>query len=480
MKISVVTRNLGVLLLFLSASMIIPLFFSLYYNDGDALPLIFSSLITASAGILLFISSPKTDIITKKEAIGIVTFGWIVISLFGALPYILSGSITGFTNAYFESVSGFTTTGSSILNDIEALPRGILIWRSLTHWLGGMGIIVLALVILPVLEVGGMNIYKIETPEIGQDRITPRIKDTAKILWLIYFSLTAAEILFLLFGGLSFFEALTNAFGTIPTGGFSPKNGSIAAYQSLYIESVIAFFMFISGINFFLYYQLFYRRSLDIFRSEEVRFYFTTVLMGAAAIVVDLRLNFYSSLYESIRYGIFQVISINSTTGFVTSDFNKWPYFSQFILIILMFIGACPGSTTGAIKNLRIIILLKSIYHEMLHILHPRAIFVMRMNRNPIPPEIIRKVIVYVAMYLFFFLLASLIMMARGVDIVSSISAVATTMGGVGPGLGIEGPMGNFSLLPEFDKWLLTLCMMLGRLEFYAIFILFVPEFWRK
>ncbi|HCL00578.1 MAG TPA: potassium transporter [Candidatus Marinimicrobia bacterium] len=480
MRIRHVITLLGTLFIVLGAILSVPLFFSILNKDSQYFAFILPIIVTVTVGFLLQFNRPEQILIEKREAVAIIVFGWISVSLIGALPLYISGYFASFLDAFFESVSGFTTTGASVLNNIEALPVSILIWRSLTHWIGGMGIVILALVVLPAINVGSRNLYNFESSSIANEQITPKIKDTARLLWFVYFFLTVAETLLLLMGGLSFFDASLTAMATIPTGGFSPRNASIAAYGSSYVEAIVILFMILSGINFSLYLTFFKSNKSVRQFSEVVKFYF--ILMAGAALIVvfDLRLHCYGTWTEAIRYGVFQVASINTTTGFVTANYEHWRPLSQIVLLILMFIGACPGSTTGAIKNSRIIILIKSIYRELIQMIHPRIVAPVRLNNNVIDNRTIKTVLAFIGMYLTFFFVATLLMTVSGTDIITSVFSVATTLGGVGPGLGISGPAGSYDLLSSFNKIVLIACMLFGRLEFYSLFLIFIPKFWRK
>ncbi len=480
MRIRHVITLLGTLFIVLGAILSVPLFFSILNKDSQYFAFILPIIVTVTVGFLLQFNRPEQILIEKREAVAIIVFGWISVSLIGALPLYISGYFASFLDAFFESVSGFTTTGASVLNNIEALPVSILIWRSLTHWIGGMGIVILALVVLPAINVGSRNLYNFESSSIANEQITPKIKDTARLLWFVYFFLTVAETLLLLMGGLSFFDASLTAMATIPTGGFSPRNASIAAYGSSYVEAIVILFMILSGINFSLYLTFFKSNKSVRQFSEVVKFYF--ILMAGAALIVvfDLRLHCYGTWTEAIRYGVFQVASINTTTGFVTANYEHWRPLSQIVLLILMFIGACPGSTTGAIKNSRIIILIKSIYRELIQMIHPRIVAPVRLNNNVIDNRTIKTVLAFIGMYLTFFFVATLLMTVSGTDIITSVFSVATTLGGVGPGLGISGPAGSYALLSSFNKIVLIACMLFGRLEFYSLFLIFIPKFWRK
>jgi len=480
MRIRHVITLLGTLFIILGIILSVPLLFSILNKDSQYFAFIIPIIVTVTVGFLLQFNRPEQILIEKREAVAIIVFGWISVSLIGALPLYISGYFASFLDAFFESVSGFTTTGASVLNDIEALPASILIWRSLTHWIGGMGIVILALVVLPAINVGSRNLYNFESSSIANEQITPKIKDTARLLWFVYFFLTVAETLLLLMGGLSFFDASLTAMATIPTGGFSPRNASIAAYGSSYVEAIVILFMVLSGINFSLYLT-FFKSNKSVRQFSEVVKFYLILMTGAALIVVfDLRLHYYGTWTEAIRYGVFQVASINTTTGFVTANYEHWRPLSQIVLLILMFIGACPGSTTGAIKNSRIIILIKSIYRELIQMIHPRIVASVRLNNKVIDNRTIKTVLVFIGVYLTFFFVATLLMAVSGTDIITSVFSVATTLGGVGPGLGISGPAESYALLSSFNKIVLIACMLFGRLEFYSLFLIFIPKFWRR
>jgi trk system potassium uptake protein TrkH len=480
MRIRNVIAVLGFLFISSGLIMLVPLTYSLISQDHHYHVFLLPVIIALGLGFLFQLKKPEKVIVEQREAVGIVVIGWISVSLLGSLPFFFSGYFSSFLDAFFESVSGFTTTGASILTDIEALPSSILLWRGLTHWLGGMGIIILALVVLPVINVGVRNLYNFESSSVAQEQITPKIKDTARLLWFVYLVLTLAQTGLLLLGGLSPFDAILTAMATIPTGGFSPRNASIAAYQSLYVEIVVIVFMILAGINFALYLNLFKKNRSGLNFREIVRFYLVLLAVASLIVVIDLRLHIYPSWGEALRYGVFQVASINTTTGFITADYEKWRPLSQMVLLMLMFIGACPGSTTGAIKNARIILLGKSIYRELLQLIHPRVVTAVRLNNNTVDEKTLRGVLVFIGMYLAFFFFATLLMVINGTDTMTAIYSVATTLGGVGPGLGLTGPTENFALLSAFNKSVLIACMLFGRLEFYSILLFFVPKFWRQ
>lgn len=477
-----ILRFVGILVLFLGLSMIFPLAVSFLYKDGSSQALFWSMLMTSGAGLLLFLLTRRyrDSQFSHRDGVAIVTFGWIAAGLTGAVPFILSGTITDFTNAYFESISGFTTTGATILSDIESIPEGILLWRSITQWFGGMGIIVLSIAILPFLGVGGMQLYKAEIPSPVVDKLKPRISDTAKTLWKVYLSITALEVILLLIGGMSLFDSVNHAFCTMPTGGFSPKNASIAHYDSAYFDWVIVFFMILAGINFSLHYRFITGDRAIFGKDPECRVFLSMVII----LIIFVTLNIYGAVYDSIlkafRYASFQVGSIITTTGFVTADYEKWPALSQIILLFCMFLGGMAGSTGGGIKTMRVILLIKHSYKEIFRIIHPHAVTSVKLGGRPVPSDILSSIWGFFILYLTLFMISTMIMSVLGLDLISSFASVAACIFNVGPGLGIVGPVDNYLGVPIIGKWVLIFCMLLGRLEIYTVIVLLIPEYWRK
>jgi trk system potassium uptake protein TrkH len=378
-------------------------------------------------------------------------------------------------------MSGFTTTGSTILTNIEGLPQSLLFWRALTHWLGGMGIIVLSLAILPMLGVGGMQLFKAEVPGPTADRLKPRIQDTAKMLWGVYFLLTVVECILLMFGGMSFFDAICHSFATLATGGFSTRNASVAAYDSSYIDGVITLFMILAGVNFALHFQVLRGKASEFFRSEELRVYLGIIAIATAIVMMS---NWYGGIYsqpgENFRYSIFQVSSIMTTTGFGTADFELWPVLPQYIFLLLMFIGGCAGSTGGGMKVARIVLLFKHAQVQMFRLIHPRAIRLVKLGKRPVDKEVLHAILGFFALYIGIFVVGSLLVAATGMDFTSAGSAVIACLSNIGPGLGTVGPTDSFAYVPVFGKWVLIFCMLMGRLELFTVLVLFFPSFWRK
>jgi len=481
MQLRSIFRILGALISFIGAMMVFPLLFSLYYKDGDLLPIVFSMLICLSIGSAAFFTfRGEIEEISHKEGFLIVTLGWVFAALFGSLPYLFSGMFGSFVDAYFESASGFTTTGATVLQAIDSLPRGILFWRSLTHWLGGMGIILLSIAILPLLGVGGMQLFKAEVPGPVNDRIKPRIAETAKTLWKVYIFISAVEVLLLILGGMDLFNALCHTFGTMATGGFSTLGLSIGGYDSLYFDVVITFFMLIAGVNFALHYQLFRGSVRQFWESSEFRFYLAVFGISLLFITVNTYLHVYGDILDALRYSSFQVASILTTTGYVTADFETWPYFSQILLFFLMFIGGCAGSTGGSIKCLRIMLLVKQIRKSLKQFIHPHGVFPIKLGSQVISSDIMNSVLSFFLVYVFLFASGTLVMAFLGMDIVTAFTSVAACLGNIGPGLGNVGPMDNYSHIPHIGKWLLIFLMFVGRLEVYTIILLLMPKFWQK
>jgi len=474
--------TVGVLTLFFGGTMIVPLVAGAVAVDGSLAAVLKAMALTLVFGAVLAAAfkHARAETISQREGMAIVALGWVSIGFFGALPFYFSDPGFTFVDAFFESVSGFTTTGSSILADIEGMSQGMLLWRSFIQWLGGMGIIVLSIAILPFLGIGGMQLYKAEVPSPVPDKLKPRIRDTAIILWKVYAVFTVVEAVLLMVGGMSFFDALNHAFTTMPTGGFSTRNASVAHFDSAYVDLVITVFMLLAGINFSLHYQLLKGRPLAFWKDPECRFYL--VMCSVLTLVVGF--NVYRSVYpdagQALRFAAFQVVSIVTTTGYATADYELWPTMSQLIIFLCMFVGASAGSTGGGMKCLRIMLCVKYCYRELFSMIHPRAVARIKIGGKAVPDEVMRSVLGFLTLYVLLFALCTVLLAGTGVDFVTALGAVAATIGNIGPGFGMVGPVNNFSQIPELGKWLLCWCMLLGRLEIYTFIILIVPEFWRK
>ena len=482
MNIKFVIHVLGFLLILTGLLMLTGIPFSIYYKDDDILTILFTGLGTSLIGALAFFFTRKglEKDISKREGYLVVTLGWLIMSFFGSLPFIFYGSIPGFTDAFFETVSGFTTTGASILKDIEVVPHGLLFWRSMTHWIGGMGIIVLSIAILPLLGIGGMQLYQAEVAGPSKDKLHPRVKETAKRLWAIYVLFTAAETILLLFGGMNLFDALCHSFGTLASGGFSTKNQSIAYYQSPFIEYVIILFMFLAGTNFSLHYMALKGKVLNYFKDSEFKFYLAFILFAVISSSLYLIINNNQTTESSFRDTSFSIISVLSSTGFVTVNYESWaPFFSEVFLILLLF-GACAGSTSGGVKMVRYQLLIKNSLLELKRLIHPNAVILVRQNGKAVQTDIISKVGAFILLYFLIFGISSVLLTILGMNLISSMGAVAACLANIGPGLDTTGPATNFSSVPFLGKWILSFVMLLGRLEIFTILILFSPSFWKK
>ncbi len=477
----IIIRTLGFLLIGEGLFMILPLIVAGIYNDGDTSSFLYSALITITVGVVsMMLTFKAKKNIGRREGYVIVSLVWIFFSLFGSLPYVFSGSIPNYTNAFFETISGFTTTGSSILNNIEELPHGILFWRSLTQWLGGMGIVVLSLAVLPAFGIGGMSLFAAESPGIAPDKVNPKIKDTAKILWNIYLMFTAAETILLMFGGMNFFDAICHSFTTMATGGYSTKQASIAHWDSAYIQYIIIFFMIMAGTNFSLSFFAITGKPRKMFRNEEYKFYLIFIGIAATILSIGLILTSNSGIEQSIRDALFQAVSIITTTGYATSDYLLWTPFLTAVILMLFFIGGSTGSTGGGIKIMRIVLLIKNTYYEMRRLIHPNAIIPVRFNKKSVNQQIITNVLAFFFLYIIVFFVSTLIFMVFVDNFETAFGAVATSLGNIGPGIGSVGPSATFAHIPDGGKWFLSFLMLLGRLELFTIIVLFSPSFWKR
>ncbi|MCR5346505.1 MAG: TrkH family potassium uptake protein [Fretibacterium sp.] len=488
MKIGIVLRVLSLISLIVSLFMLVPLALALWDGTPDARAFAISLICGLLVSLLLSLggkgSRTRSDL-GIREALGIVALSWAIASGVGALPYWSCGVTPSYTDAFFETMSGFTTTGATILNDIEASPRGILLWRSLTHWMGGMGIIVLSLAVLPFLGIGGMELFKTEVPGVTQEKLTPRLQQTAMLLWGVYVLLTFAETLLLMLGGMSLFDAFAHSCSTIATGGFSTKNTSIAWFHSAYIEWVITFFMFASGINFSLYFLLAARNFRGFFGDEELRWYAGIAMTAVAAMTISLVLSGKSavSFEPSLRRSAFHVVSVMTTTGFTTDDFDMWPEFARFLFLLLMILGASGGSTGGGCKVVRFLLMGRQLKVETLRLLHPRAVINVRLNGRPVPRGIMDSTAAFLVLYALLVMAGTLIATAfshPNLDLLSAFSGAITCLSNVGPGLNTLGAVENFAWLPAGVKWLFSFLMLAGRLELFAVVLLFLPGTWAR
>ncbi|NBB74070.1 MAG: TrkH family potassium uptake protein [Bacteroidetes bacterium] len=501
-----VTRTLGGLLLFLGVALVLPALVGLYYGEVSWWSF------AAAAGLALGIGGAvwatlggpgqmnnDTDDLGVREGFAIVALSWFVLSLIGALPFVLSGVLDTYTDAFFETMSGFTTTGATIFGGggnmaIEAMPNAFLFWRSLAHWMGGMGIIVLTLAILPILGVGGMQLFRAEVPGPSADKLTPRVRETAKRLWLIYVGITAIEVLLLL-PAMTPFDAVNHAFATMATGGFSTENGSVGQYGSAYIDWVITVFMFLAGVNFALHYRMLRGQPITVFRDTELRVYTAIVGVGTAVIALGTwqptatvvageamgaAFEGYTSLLDALRYGAFQTVAIVTTTGFGTADYEVWPPLALGALFILFFVGGMAGSTGGGPKVVRHVLLFKNAVRELKQLVHPQAIIPMRLGGEVVPNDVMRNVLSFIVLYFMLNGFGIVIMSILGMDLMSAFGATIASVGNIGPGFGSVGPTDNYAHIPAVGKWVLALMMMAGRLEIFTVLILLMPTFWRR
>ncbi|RQD76593.1 MAG: TrkH family potassium uptake protein [Candidatus Syntrophonatronum acetioxidans] len=481
MRLKVVLHMLGVLIIFIGIFELFPLLWSIFYQEEEAIVFLVCILITLGAGCFLKRLGKYAENITLKESFAFVTLGWVLAGIFGSFPFYFAGIFTNYVDAFFESMSGFTTTGATVIEDIEKLGHGILIWRSMTQWLGGMGIIALFVAVLPRLGGGTFYLFRAEIPGPVKEKIVPRIAETAKILWGIYLFISLAQFIMLLLSGLSVFDSFNHTFTTMATGGFSTRNESIAAFNNPFTEGVIIAFMFMAGVNFSLYYALFRGNIKSIFQDYEFRFYLSFLAVTGLIVSIILFLYTYDSIFDSIRYGFFQVVSITTTTGFATDDFNEWPPFLRGVLFFLKFMGGCGGSTGGSIKQIRIIVAAKLCFREVYRIIHPRAVIPVRLGNKSISENVAMNIAGFVLFYILIFVVSSLLMTSFGLELVSAFSAVAATLGNVGPGLDLVGPLETYAPIPSPGKILLSFLMLVGRLEIFTVMVLLlglIPKSW--
>ncbi len=478
MNYSIIIYIIGYVLQIEGLFLLLPCLTALCYRESSGFAFLFTAVLCFLLGKAATFRKPKNTVFYGREGFVTVSMCWIVLSIFGALPFLLNGDIPSVPDALFETVSGFTTTGSTILTDIESLSKCSLFWRSFTHWIGGMGVLVFVLAVLPIAG-GGSQMYlmRAESPGPSVNKLVPRVKNTAMILYGIYIVITIIEIILLLIGGMPLFDALTSAFGTAGTGGFGIKNDSFASY-SVFCQGVVSIFMILFGINFNIYYLLLCKKHKQAFQSDELRMYLAVILASTVFIAFNIRHLFPG--FQALHHALFQVGSIITTTGFATQDFNTWPELSKMILIFLMFFGACACSTGGGIKISRILILMKSIKKELFSIVHPRSVQKIRVDGQVIEHDVIRSVNVFMAAYLLIIMLSILIVSLENKDTVSTVTSVITTLNNIGPGLELVGPVGNFSSFTALSKFVFLFDMLAGRLEIFPLLILFMPDTWKK
>lgn len=439
-----------------------------------------SSMITMCFGLVMYLLTRGPVELSRRDGFAIVTLGWVLASMLGALPYYLSGSISNPMSAVFETMSGFTTTGASVFASTENIARGILFWRALTHFFGGMGVLILCVAILPFLGVGGMQLFRAEMPGPSKDRLTPRIAATAKLLWGVYILLVVLQTVLLKAGGMSWFDAMCHSFATIATGGFSTRSHSIAAYNSIYIEIVVIVFMFLAGGSFALHYRLLRGKIGVHFKDPEFRVYLGILVLTTAVVALNTWKTVYDSFGSALRTACFQVTSIMTTTGFATADFDRWPVLSRMLLLILMFIGGCAGSTGGGIKVVRVMTVFKQMRRETRLFMQPQAVLPVKVGQTSLEPEVVSNIMAFVMLFFMIFIAGSLVMSFFTRDLITAVSSVAATLGNIGPGLGLVGPTSNYSTIPIGGQAVLTFFMLLGRLELYTVLVMFLPGFWRR
>ena len=480
MNYRMVVFVLGRIFLVEAAMMLLPMVCSAIYGEWYMLPaFLLPAVILLLLGLAASLRTPKNTTIYARDGLAIVALVWVLMSAFAALPFVISGEIPAFADAFFEMVSGFTTTGSTILNDVEALSRGALFWRSFSHWVGGMGVLVFAMAVLPMTDGRAMHLMRAEVPGPTCGKLSSKLSDSAKILYGIYFAMTALEVVFLCAGGMSLYESLIHSFGTAGTGGFSNRGLSIGAYQNPYFEWVIGIFMLLFGVNFNLYYFILMRHFREAFGSEELRAYLGIVLFSTVTIAANI-LSMVGSVGEAVRTAFFQVSSIITTTGYATADFNLWPTYSRILLLLLMFMGGCAGSTAGGLKMSRIIIFFKAARQDLNKMLHTHAVTTIRFEGKPLDEKTLQGVHNYFNVYMLLIMLSTVLVSLDGFDLTTTFTAVITCINNVGPGMEMVGPMGNFSQFSDPVKYLLSFDMLAGRLELYPMLALFAPRLWRR
>lgn len=478
MNVGMIRRILGGILLIIAGLMLPGIFIGLYLREASWLAQFYSLLITAFFGAILFFWPGKiSHHLHARDGLAIVATGWVAVSLFGSLPFILSGVIPNFIDAFFETVSGFTTTGASILSSVESMGRGLMFWRMFSHWIGAMGILVFTLALLPVLGIGSFQIFKAEIPGPVTSKLAPRLKNTARILYISYVGLTTIQVILLMLGGMSLYDSLIHAFSTIGTGGFSVRSDSIASF-STYLQIVMSIFMVLGGVNFGLYYFLFKGRWHEFLRDEEIRFYGLIIMV--ATLVIAINLSFWGGLeaFTALKHSFIQVTSFITTTGVASQDYTAWPIFSQIILLLLMFVGGCAGSTAGGMKVIRVLVSMKMVRREFSKIAHPRAYAPIKVNKRITSNEMVAGIHAFLGLHLAVFLLGCLLVGLEQKDLVTTVSAVASSLNNVGPGLGLLGPSSNYDMFSDFSKIVMTVLMLLGRLELYSIIALLAPKSW--
>lgn len=481
MNYKMILHTLGRIMMVEAVFLLIPLGISIYHQDSALWSFVITILLLLAIGLPLTLKKPKNQVFYAREGFIIAALTWVIMSLFGALPFFLSGAIPNFIDSLFETISGFTTTGATLLTNVEALPKSLLFWRSETHWIGGMGVLVLMMAIIPKSDAQSMHIMRAEVPGPVVGKLVSKTMVTARILYAIYLGMTLLEITLLYVGGMPMFDSIVNSMGTMGTGGFSVLNASIGGYNSLYSEIVIMVFMFLAGINFNLFYLLLIGRVKQAFKSEELRCYSFIVLGAIVAIALNI-MSMYGTFAEALRYSGFQVVSIVTSTGFATADYTLWPTFSQLLLVLLMLFGACAGSTGGGMKIMRLVILAKSAGREIRRVFNPRSVAAIKLDGKPVEEEVVKSVSLFFFLHVFIAIVSCILISFDpfGYDVSETVSGVITCINNIGPGLGRLGPAGNFSGFSDFSTIVLSLDMLVGRLEIYPVLMLFIPSTWKR
>ena len=480
MNIKLTLKTIGQVLLVESALMLIPLAVALLYGGGDAVPILISLVVTAAAGELLSLLRPSNDNLRAREGFAVVALGWILVSFFGCLPFRLHGCIPKLVDAYFETVSGFTTTGATILTDVEVLPKGLLFWRSFSHWVGGMGVLVLSLALLPKMGARSIHLMRAESPGPSVDKLVPRVGNNAKILYYLYISLTAAMLVCLLLTGMNLYDALIHTFGAAGTGGFSNYNASVGAFHSPAAEIITGVFMALFGVNFSIYYYILRRNWGAVKHNSELWTYLAMMLVSSVVIAVNILPMYGHNFFTSLRYSFFQVSSIMTTTGYATADFDLWPQLSRTLLTALMLVGASAGSTGGGLKVVRMQLLVKSGVREIRHTVHPKSVNTIKLDGRTVSDSVLNGAQSFFFMYILVLIVSVLLISFDGYDLETNLTAVLSALSNIGPGFNLVGPTRNFSIFSDFSTFVLSMDMLIGRLEIFPMLMLAAPSAWRQ
>lgn len=479
MHINLVLKTMGLVLLFEAAAMVPCLLIGLFYREVDLRPFVVGISAASIFGFGLYLIPIRNKDVGYREGFAIATFGWLLLALFGAIPFTVAGVVPSYIDALFETMSGFTTTGASVITNVEILPKSILFWRNFTQWLGGMGIIVLTLALIPSLNIGGIQMFKAEVPGPKKSKVLPRIAQTSRQLYKVYIIITLVQIVALKLAGLNWFDSFIHTFGSVATGGFSNYNASVGHFQSITVEIIIIFFMIISGVNFALHYHLMRGNLKPFWHDSETKFYLGIIAIAITLISYNLFSEISIPAGTAVREATFQVASIITTTGFATADFEQWPSFSKFILLLLMFCGGCAGSTGGGLKVGRILIIYKTFSRQLMKLIHPQAVIPVRVGKDVVGNEIVESAHTFFSLYILIFGIGTAVLSVLGLDLISAASASVSCLSNVGPGLGLVGPMSNYAGISDAGKLVMTFLMLIGRLEIYTVLLVFSLKFWR-